>query len=482
MKRIFAVLEKKWAICLVINVVIFTTFCVILGNLQSVWFDEAYSINLAKRSVSELLELTAADVHPPLYYLILKGVCSVFGYSEMVMRGVSTVFMAAAVAFMIVLVRKLFGGKTANVVGIFLALAPMLIRYGFEIRMYALATFIAVFSSYVLWKFLSAQGKKRRKFGILYGVLVAMGMYTLYYLVIVFFSQFIYLVYRRSKEKKSVFFADYVIYYSLSVGLFMPWILTAISQFTNGALANISERLTMANLLGIFTFNLVYQPSWATSQIVGAVVLAVIGIFLAIFLKMKKTEELKFLGFLAVGPVVLEFVICLFKPMYVERYLVYFSPFLIAMFGVVFMQAKRQAIMIPFLLAVFLVGVFNLFRVGNYNFQRLQRPNVREVASELRDKKEPVFADSPYEAIELSYYLGETYFYAPWEKLGGGYAVLDGNEKKIEKKEELLKFSCFEYVFYDEKTETREILEGAGFKIEKAEGAEGMKFAKACRN
>lgn len=39
---------------------------------QSIWFDEGYSILLAKGSWSELFALTAVDAHPPFYYALLK--------------------------------------------------------------------------------------------------------------------------------------------------------------------------------------------------------------------------------------------------------------------------------------------------------------------------------------------------------------------------------------------------------------------------
>ncbi|HEU5122140.1 MAG TPA: hypothetical protein VFT59_04805 [Candidatus Saccharimonadales bacterium] len=50
-----------------------------IGLMQSVWFDEAYSIILAKKPISELLYLTSIDTHPPLYYLLLKLWASIFG-------------------------------------------------------------------------------------------------------------------------------------------------------------------------------------------------------------------------------------------------------------------------------------------------------------------------------------------------------------------------------------------------------------------
>jgi uncharacterized membrane protein len=40
---------------------------------QPLWADEGYSVYFATESVSRLLWLTANDIHPPLYYLLLHG-------------------------------------------------------------------------------------------------------------------------------------------------------------------------------------------------------------------------------------------------------------------------------------------------------------------------------------------------------------------------------------------------------------------------
>ncbi|MCO5195698.1 MAG: hypothetical protein M9930_20755, partial [Anaerolineae bacterium] len=40
---------------------------------QSFWNDEGNSARLSERSLRLILEGTASDVHPPLYYLLLRG-------------------------------------------------------------------------------------------------------------------------------------------------------------------------------------------------------------------------------------------------------------------------------------------------------------------------------------------------------------------------------------------------------------------------
>ena len=43
---------------------------------NSFWGDEGFSIGLAQMNVFEMLQVTAADNHPPLYYLFLLNIQS----------------------------------------------------------------------------------------------------------------------------------------------------------------------------------------------------------------------------------------------------------------------------------------------------------------------------------------------------------------------------------------------------------------------
>ena len=40
---------------------------------QPLWWDEGYSVYFATESLARMVELTAHDIHPPLYYGLLHG-------------------------------------------------------------------------------------------------------------------------------------------------------------------------------------------------------------------------------------------------------------------------------------------------------------------------------------------------------------------------------------------------------------------------
>ena len=103
--------ERHFIIVLILGAALTMLISLSIGLAQSVWFDEAYSIMLAKQSTGELLRLTGLDTHPPLYYLLLKAWAGMFGWSEVALRSLSVIAAGGAVVFAGLLVKRMFGIK-----------------------------------------------------------------------------------------------------------------------------------------------------------------------------------------------------------------------------------------------------------------------------------------------------------------------------------------------------------------------------------
>lgn len=477
--------QKTWLWLVMVMTAVFALLSFVIGLNQSIWFDEAYSVNLAQRSVGEIISLTAVDVHPPLYYLFLKVWGEIFGFSDVALRCSSVFLMSLAVFLAIGLAKILAGEKVAQIASMLLALSPMLIRYGFELRMYALGVLIGVVATLVLWKILQTQqGKKRRVLEIVYAGLVAMGVWTLYYIVIIWFAHLLYLIYRSKKQGRKVWRERYWLIYGLAILMFLPWLSVFWGQLVNGTLAPVTETLNLANLLGIVSFNLFYRPIWQLDQILSLLSLALIAM-LIVWRSNKKNmvdESKIFLRFLVISPIILEFLICLAKPIYLERYLVYLVPFMIIYLAMVLKEMRHTDLVVGYLILLLMIGVVQLVQVGNYNFQRLQKPEIKRVVAQLNNEaKIPIIADTPYEAIELRAYQKELiYFYAPYEKLTGGYAPLDQDKLKIAKEENIPDLDCFWYVYYEGLM--KKMLQAKGYEaIGQAEDLKGLKYLRMCK-
>ncbi|HET8884068.1 MAG TPA: glycosyltransferase family 39 protein [Candidatus Saccharimonadales bacterium] len=438
--------ERHFIGVLVIGSLVAATMSLLIGLHQSVWFDEAYSILLAKQPLDRLVYLASVDTHPPLYYILLKGWAALFGWGELALRSLSVLAMSAAVIFAGLFVRRTFGARVALVALPFVVFAPFILRYGFEIRMYALASLIGIAATYVLVRAMQATGKKQWLLYGLYAVLVAAGVYTLYYLALLWIAHFVWLISMSLKTKRSIIKSRWLLAYVGSVVLFLPWLPTFLAQVNNGALAAISQPLTLINLLGIVSFNFVYQPAWQLGAVVSLLVVFVIVAVTYFAVKAYKTVSaaqrpylVLLAAYLAV-PVAVLTLVSLNRPMYVERYLAHIAIGGMLFVGVTialainkksFRQAKKMWIIAGLLFATLLVGTVHLAQVGNYNFQRMQTPTIEQTAAAIApcDDQTSVVAADPYVAIELMYYLPDCqiYFYSETVALGGGYAPLSNS-------------------------------------------------------
>ena len=99
---------KQWHIALIVFGIIFVSLGAFHNNL---WFDEAYSVAIARQSFGEIWTIGGHDVHPVLYYWILRIINLIAGQSIMAYRIASVVPIAAIIFLGYTHIRKDFGEK-----------------------------------------------------------------------------------------------------------------------------------------------------------------------------------------------------------------------------------------------------------------------------------------------------------------------------------------------------------------------------------
>lgn len=185
---------RRWPLLVaVLTLAAFALRLIALGR-DSLWYDETVSVSLAGQPVRELIAHTARDIHPPLYYLLLRGWLLLSGYptGHADATGHGLEFMAAwlSLAFGVLLVpltwqlaRRLGVGHAAATVAAGLAaLSPFGVWYSQEVRMYTLGASLGVVCLLATLPFLQHAGPRRLRWAApLYALAAAAGMYTLYY-------------------------------------------------------------------------------------------------------------------------------------------------------------------------------------------------------------------------------------------------------------------------------------------------------------
>lgn len=395
------------------------TFALLAGALAmftniskaSIWHDEGYTMMLAPQSPGMILARTARDVHPPGHYLVLHYWMELFGASEVAARSLSAVFMLGTALVLYFIVKRLFGKKPAQLAVLLIALGPFVVRYGQEARMYAQVAFLLAMATLMMVK--AVQDRKTSDY-YLYGVFMAAALYTHYYAIFMIVVHWLYMLVQTLPEikdslkvRRGLFDPHWWGGNFLAAALFLPWVPAAYAQFSRVQAAFWIPAVgphtlpgTIAQFLNFTDLGIIPLPFR-----VGALVL-----FggLLLYLLWKNREERRGLWLLitytAFAPVAV-FILSFGRPIYVDRYFVFASAAFYALVAVVLylkpfdMQKKLRSVVVVVLLAVFLVGIRNVYSQANHRMRDIGR-----IVSSDFGAGDEVVSGELYTYFDFSYY------------------------------------------------------------------------------
>ncbi|MBN1219018.1 MAG: glycosyltransferase family 39 protein [Anaerolineae bacterium] len=224
-------------------VIIFIAFALRLTCLgeQSLWYDEGITWLLAQMSLPELIQWTAADIQPPLYYLLSWGTGRIFGNSEWVLRFPSACFNLLTIPLLYLLARRLFPSTSRPKTVLFLhssapflitilfALSPLMVYYSQEARMYTLLVLEATLASYILLTILknssSASSLLSTHYSLAYAFIAAAALYTHYFAAFLLIAHGLYvmlILWQRHWPKALL--SQSLAMLGLAALLFVPWL------------------------------------------------------------------------------------------------------------------------------------------------------------------------------------------------------------------------------------------------------------------
>ena len=149
---------------------------------QPLWWDEGYSVFFATEALSHMAELTARDIHPPLYYALLHLWTGLWGSADpTVLRALSVLIGGVSVPVIWWVGRVLFPARPriALIAALLLAVNPMHLFYSQEVRMYVLELLLGLLSTGWFWRLWTAQTlPHRRRAAPVYGLITAAALYT----------------------------------------------------------------------------------------------------------------------------------------------------------------------------------------------------------------------------------------------------------------------------------------------------------------
>lgn len=198
---------------------------------SNIWFDEAYSVGIANQNFLDIWKVGGHDVHPVLYYWMLRIVNLLTNGSILAYR----IFSALGLAILGVLgythVRKDFGEKTGIIFSYLCYALPMMAVYANQIRMYTWALLsVAILAIYAYRIYIGDTSKKN---WIIFGISSLASIYMHYYGLMAAGLINLFLLISLIKNKRINEIKWIISLGIVQVIAYVPWILYLLQQMAH---------------------------------------------------------------------------------------------------------------------------------------------------------------------------------------------------------------------------------------------------------
>ncbi|MCM1135253.1 MAG: hypothetical protein NC400_06710 [Clostridium sp.] len=403
---------------------------------SDIWYDELFTMGLANQSCGKLISTTARDVHPPLYYMIVRLFLLLFGgmgkgiaYQVTVAKLVSVIPFFLCGVYALTKVRRHFGLGTAGLFCFLLPAMPKLADYTVEVRMYGWALFFV--TAGMLHAYELARGEKGKSQCVSWIALTLYGLaacYTHYFACVAFCMVYLYLFLaflREGRLKKEI--KGFLCSGFFCAAGYLPWLICAFTVQLGQVKANYwIQPLTWRSLGGCVKF--VFQFAFS-GEILGtvlgiALLLSygglVVGALVRYWRGKAAAEDRQrtffVLGCIGVliGTVLFGFLASvLIRPVFVYRYMMPALGVFWLAFAILFMEIKDKKIYyIPLVAAIFFVGVGN-YRAfyGEEMWKRVQMEKAEEAFSQIKRNDVIIYNFDQTQAVTSYYLSNDTYLW-----------------------------------------------------------------------
>ena len=196
-------------------------------GLDDLWLDEVFTVRIIGQSIKDMLIMTAKDVHPPLYYFIVRIITGIFGKNYMVFRAVSFIPFMITCIYLLLYVKKNKDYITGFLFLFFISFTPNAVLYNNQIRMYGFAA-LFVWLAYIELDHIIGldSNEKSRQHYLLFTLFSVAAAYTHYYALVTigffFLGLLIYSICKRYNIKLTIICAV------CAILAYTPWLIVLL--------------------------------------------------------------------------------------------------------------------------------------------------------------------------------------------------------------------------------------------------------------
>lgn len=372
-------IPESWVVSGLFVIAIAARFATI--TKASIWHDEGFTMMLIGRNPVEIWAGSGRDVHPPLFYELLHFWTSLLGRSELAARSMSAVAGLLTIGICYILVKRYFTRGAATVTLAVLALAPFLVRYSQEARMYGVLGLFLIGGTYALLRALEKNAPKW--WWAVYIACMAAGLYTHYFTVFAMAAHWLYVLTLDAPHtwrlwKTTWLSSKWWLANAAIIALWIPWLPSFFGQFTRGQGIGWIPKTTLTTLPNNIWQNLTFTDGgqlppflyWLVPLIILVMTTAVT------WTQHKKKPAIKMIFFYTAVPILGTILLSVIKPIYQDRYLVFAANGLYMLIGIslYYMIRKHRNIgfaALAIVLAISTIGVTNVGRQATHSMNQV---------------------------------------------------------------------------------------------------------------
>ena len=212
-----------------ITIILFGIFFISLSIFHTnLWIDEAFSVGFANQTMGNIWKIGGHDVHPVLYYWMLRIINLLTNGSIVAYR----LFSALPIALLGLLgythIRKDFCEKTGMIFSFLCYFVPIMAVNANMIRMYSWAIYIVtIFAIYAYRIYLGENSKKN---WIIFGIFSLASIYIHYYGLMAagIINVFLLIYFIKNKRWKELKWQ--ILFGIIQAVLYLPWIIYLAAQ------------------------------------------------------------------------------------------------------------------------------------------------------------------------------------------------------------------------------------------------------------